>query len=199
MIQTEPDHGVPQSRYSEGTIGDWSVIIRGTASAHQAGISEHWGWEATRNDGTMSWRLESQNMWLTSYEAAKSHCMSAIESLTPNGFLPKSYVSAEDASHEIRRLENGRWVCSRGYAVGKHNFATAGLAAAAHEFESFGDKAVTRTEAIARILADLDQLESYQVFESYLDIKRAAATEPEVPARTIADLHELSIGTADTP
>ena len=137
MIQTEPDHGVPQSRYSEGTIGDWSVIIRGTASAHQTGIREYWSWEATRSDGAVSWRLESQSMWLTSYEAAKSHCISVLESLAPNGFTPVWYVSAEDASYTIHRVGDRRWVCFRGDMIGDHNFATASLATAAHESENY--------------------------------------------------------------
>ena len=133
MIQTEPDYGEPQFTISRERIGDWSVTI-------QTETYNDWLWTATRSDGSVSCLLVDQGKGLTSYDEAKAHCMSVLESLTPDGFLPKSYVSTEDASREIHRLENGRWVCLRDGVIGEHDFATASLAAAAHEAENYGDE-----------------------------------------------------------
>lgn len=133
MIQTEPDYGEPQFNHSRERIGDWLITIQ-TANDYI------WIWTADRSDGGVSFRLTGQGEGLVTYEAAKAECMSVLESLTPSGFLPKSYVSTEDARYEIHRLENGRWVCLRDGVVGEHNFATASLAAAAHAVESYGDE-----------------------------------------------------------
>ena len=130
MIQTEPDYGGPKFKYSSEEIGDWSVVI-------QTANYEHWVWSANRNDGDVNWELVSQNEELESYDAAKAHCVSVIESLTPDGFTPQSYVSIEDASNKINRLKDGRWFCMRGEYIGDHDFATASLAAAAHDVETY--------------------------------------------------------------
>lgn len=135
MIQTEPDYGEPQFKVSRERIGDWSVTIQITTR-------DDWEWAAQKNDGDVSCSLTSLGKGLRglkSYDAAKAHCMSVLESLTPNGFIPQSYVSTEDASREIHRLENGRWICLRDGALvlGEYDFATASLAAAAHRVENY--------------------------------------------------------------